>query len=555
MESLELIVAVAAAVLVAGWLARRAGLSEPLLLLGAGCLMGLTAPFDDITLAPEVVLLLFLPALLYWEALTSSVREIRHNLRSIALQSTVLVLVTALAVAVVAHAFGYSWPIALVLGAVLAPTDAAAVAAVARAMPRRILTVLRTESLLNDGTALVLLAVTIEVVAEDAPFSWAGTSLRFVESYAGGIAIGVAVALLLKWVRRRLNDPLLHSVLSVATPFFAFLPAELVHVSGVLAVVTCGLVSSRYGPRVISPDARVQATAFWEVTSHLLNSALFVLVGMQMPAAVRALASTDLVQAVAVATAVCAAVIGSRFLWFYTVPYAVRFVDRRPVQKGRRIGAAQRLPLAWAGMRGAISLAAALTVPAVTADGRPVAHRDAVVFITVVVIVITLTVLGPTLPAVVRRARFAADEEQAAESVLAHQHLSAAALRELPALARRYAVDPSTVAHLERDISDRVAAGADAARRSRGTHQLETALLRVKRQALTELRDAGRIDDIVLRSVQDVLDAEDMRLSLKASRMPTTAGTATPDRDRRDREGSVSTGQAADRGLREGDAR
>ncbi|MFI6036037.1 Na+/H+ antiporter [Streptomyces sp. NPDC051315] len=529
MESLELVVAVAAAVLVTGWTARRTGLSEPLLLLGAGCLMGLTPAFDAITLSPEVVLLLFLPALLYWEALTSSVREIRHNLRTIALQSTLLVLVTALAVAVVAHAFGHPWPLALVLGAVLAPTDAAAVAAVARAMPRRILTVLRTESLLNDGTALVLLAVTIEVVAEDAPFSWAGTSLRFVESYAGGIAIGVAVALLLRLIRRRLGDPLLHSVLSVATPFFAFLPAELLHVSGVLAVVTCGLVSSRYGPRVISPDARVQATAFWEVTSHLLNSALFVLVGTQLPAAVRALTSTDLLRAVTVALAVSAAVVGTRFLWFYSVPYAVRLVDRRPVQKERRIGAAQRLPLAWAGMRGAISLAAALTIPAVTAEGRPLEHRDAIVFTTVVVIVVTLTVLGPTLPAVVRRARFDTDEEQTAESLLAHRHLSAAALRALPALARRYGVEGNTVAHLERDISDRLHGGEDATRRSHGAHQLETALLHVKRQALTELRDAGRIDDIVLRGVQDVLDAEDVRLSIKAARM--SGVTGAPDRE------------------------
>lgn len=524
MESLELVVAVAAAVLGTGWIARRTGLSEPLLLLGAGCLMGLMPPFEAVTLSPEMVLLLFLPALLYWEALTSSVREIRHNLRTIALQSTVLVLATALAVAAVAHAFGYPWPLALVLGAVLAPTDAAAVAAVARAMPRRILTVLRTESLLNDGTALVLLAVAIEIVAEDAPFSWAGTSVRFIESYAGGIAIGVVVALLLRWVRRRLGDPLLHSVLSVATPFFAFLPAELLHVSGVLAVVTCGLVSSRYGPRVISPDARVQATAFWEVASHLLNSALFVLVGMQLPAAVRALTSTDLLQAVALALAVSAAVVGTRFLWFYSVPYVVRLVDRRPVQKARRIGAAQRLPLAWAGMRGAISLAAALTIPAVTAEGRPVEHRDAIVFTTVVVIVVTLAVLGPTLPAVVRRARSDVDDEQIAESVLAQRHLSATALSALPALARRYGVDGDTVARLERDISDRVQGGEAATLRSRRAHQLEAALLQVKRQALTELRDAGRIDDIVLRGVQDVLDAEDVRLSLKMARMPVVTG-------------------------------
>jgi CPA1 family monovalent cation:H+ antiporter len=190
MESLELIVVVAVGVLAMGRLSRRTGLSEPLLLLGAGCLIGLTPSFAAFALSPDVVLFLFLPVLLYWEALTSSVREIRNNFRSIALQSTGLVLATAVAVAAVAHALGYSWPIAFVLGAVLAPTDAAAVSAVAEAMPRRILTVLRAESLLNDGTALVLLAVTIEVVTDEQPVSWSGTAVAFAESYAGGILIG-----------------------------------------------------------------------------------------------------------------------------------------------------------------------------------------------------------------------------------------------------------------------------------------------------------------------------------------------------------------------------
>jgi CPA1 family monovalent cation:H+ antiporter len=187
MESLELIVVVAVGVLAMGRLSRRTGLSEPLLLLGAGCLIGLTPSFAAFALSPDVVLFLFLPVLLYWEALTSSVREIRNNFRSIALQSTGLVLATVVAVA---HALGYSRPIAFVLGAVLAPTDAAAVSAVAEAMPRRILTVLRAESLLNDGTALVLLAVTIEVVTDEQPVSWSGTAVAFAESYAGGILIG-----------------------------------------------------------------------------------------------------------------------------------------------------------------------------------------------------------------------------------------------------------------------------------------------------------------------------------------------------------------------------
>jgi CPA1 family monovalent cation:H+ antiporter len=512
MDSLELIVVVAVAVLLMGRLSRRTGLSEPLLLLAVGAVVGLTPSFASFALSPDVVLFLFLPALLYWEALTSSVREIRNNFRSIALQSTGLVLATAVAVAAVAHALGYGWPIAFVLGAVLAPTDAAAVPAVAGAMPRRILTVLRTESLLNDGTALVLLAVTIDVVTDEHPFSWSGTALAFVESYAGGILIGVAVALLLIPVRRRLPEPLLHSVLSVATPFLAYLPAELLHVSGVLAVVVCGLVSAWFGPRVIGSEARIQAVAFWEVASYLLNGALFVLVGIQLPAAVRALTSVSLLRATIVGLAVSVAVLGTRLLWFYSVPYLVRLLDRRPQQRDRRITAPQRLPLAWAGMRGAISLAAALTVPATTGEGHLVGQRDAVVFLTTVVIVVTLTFLGPTLPAMVRRARFPADEDKTAELTLARCRLSGAALQALPELAERFGVPEEDTLRMVQDIEDRTAPAPGSAHRRESLRRLRLALLQVKRDTLTDLRDSGRIDDIVLRSVQEVLDVEEVRL-------------------------------------------
>ena len=515
MASLELVVVIGTAILLMGWLARRTGISEPLLLLAAGGLIGLTPPFDSLSLAPEVVLLLFLPALLYWEALTSSVREIRSNLRSIALQSTALVIATAAAVALAAHTLGYTWPIAFVLGAVLAPTDAAAVAAVATAMPRRIRTVLRTESLLNDGTALVLLAVAVEVVIDRTSFSWGAVILDFAGSYAGGVLVGGAVAVLLLAVRRRLPDPLLHSVLSVATPVLAFLPAELLHVSGVLAVVTCGLVTMRVGPRVIGPQARVQAVAFWQVASHLLNSALFVLVGIQLPAAVTALSSVSLVQATKAAVVISTVVFGTRLVWFYTVPYLVRLMDRRAQQRTRRITAAQRLPLAWAGMRGAISLAAALTIPVVAEDGRIVQQRDAVVFITVVVIVVSLTVMGPTLPAVVRRARYAEDADRADEVALARTHLTRRALADLPGLAVRHSVTQDTAGRVAQQIREQtdVPADAEAADRLR---RLELALLGVKRDALGELRDTGRIDDAVHRQVQHMLDVEELRLSRTA---------------------------------------
>ncbi|MET8828065.1 Na+/H+ antiporter [Streptomyces sp. NPDC004610] len=526
--ALALITVVLAAVLLMTWLARRLHWSEPLMLLGGGVLIGLTPRFDQVELPPDVVLLLFLPALLYWETLTTSLREIRTNFRSIALQSTGLVLVTALAVAAVAHALGYAWPIAFVLGAVLAPTDVAAVAAVARAMPRRIVTLLRTESLLNDGTALVLLAVSLEFLTTGEPFSWSGTALRFVESYAGGALIGAATAMVLILVRRHLKDRILHSGLSVATPFIAFLPAEALHVSGVLAVVTCALVTGRAGPRIIRSDARLEATAFWEVTAFLLNGALFVLVGMQTPAAVRALVSVSPLQAVLIAAAVSATVIGVRAAWFYTIPYLIRLVDRRPRQRGRRIGARQRLPLAWAGMRGAISLAAALTIPATTADGQPLAQRDAVVFITVVVITVTLAVLGPALPAVVRRARFTDDADEAAEEELAVRHLADAALAELPALAERLRTPDAITARLTKDLTGQATPAGEenpeeAARREQrisAALALESELLEVKRAALYDLRNRAHIDDTVLRRVQRHLDTEEQRLDVRVSGRP-----------------------------------
>ncbi|NEW72925.1 Na+/H+ antiporter [Streptomyces rhizosphaericus] len=532
MTGLELIVVVVTAVLLMTWTARRLRVSEPLLLLIGGILIGLLPRFADIHLPPDVVLLLFLPALLYWESLTTSLREVKNNFRSIALQATGLVLVTALAVTVVAHALGYSWPLAFVLGAVLAPTDVSAVTAVARAMPRRMLTLLRTESLLNDGTALVLLAVSLEVLTTGEPFSWAHTAMRFLEAYAGGAAVGAATALLLVPVRRYMGDRILHSGLSVATPFLACLPAEALHVSGVLAVVTCGLVTSRVGPRVIGSDARLQATSFWEVTTFLLNGALFVLVGIQLPAAVRALTSISLLQATVIAAVVSATVVAARLAWFYTIPYVVRLLDRRPRQRERRISARQRLPLAWAGMRGAISLAAALTIPATTPGGRPLGQRDAVVFITVVVIVVTLAVLGPALPAVVRWARFGEDTAEAAEETLAVRHLATTALAEMAALAHRFDTPDAATAQIAKDLRKQATVGLgethddgslDLRRQMNAAYALQAALLDIKRAALSDLRRHSRIDDAVLLRVQRFLDAEEQHLRLRTALLPPDA--------------------------------
>ncbi|MGW7422028.1 cation:proton antiporter domain-containing protein [Streptomyces sp. NPDC054813] len=237
--------------------------------------------------------------------------------------------------------------------------------------------------------------------------------------------------------------------------------------------------------------------------------------------------SVSLVQAAFAALAVSVAVIGTRIAWFYSVPYLVRLVDRRPRQRERRITGRQRLPLAWAGMRGAISLAAALTVPATTAGGHVVGQRDAVVFLTTVVIVVTLTVLGPTLPAMVRRARFPEDTDKTAELTLVRCRMSSAALHALPELAQRFGVPERDTRRMVQDIEDRTAPAPGTARRQESVRRLELALLQVKRNTLTDLRDAGRIDDIVLRTVQRMLDVEEVRLTGRAN--PTAASPASPD--------------------------
>lgn len=291
MRGLEVVVVVLAAVLTMTWLARRLRWNEPVMLVAGGCLIGLIPDFRGPALRPEVVLLLFLPPLLYWESLTTSLREIRTNVRGIVLLATGLVLATAAAVASVGHALGLSWPLAFVLGAVVAPTDAIAVAAVARGLPRRIRTILRAESLINDGTALTLYAVVIGVAVEGLAVTWTDTAVRFLLAYAGGAAIGCGCAAVVVALRRRLRDRGVENALGVLTPFATYLPAQVLGVSGVLAVVTCGLILSQAHPKVISAGSRVQISSFWEVSTSLLNSALFVLVGVQTPAIVSGIGS------------------------------------------------------------------------------------------------------------------------------------------------------------------------------------------------------------------------------------------------------------------------
>lgn len=346
---LELVVALGVTVLVCGVLARRFGVAPPVLLLACGALLGFAPALRGVHLPPDVVLLLFLPALLYWESLTTSLREIRSNLRVIVLLSTALVILTAWAVAATAHALGLGWGPAWVLGAAVAPTDATAVGTLAAVLPRRTLTVLRAESLVNDGTALVIYSLAVGITAGAEHLSALYTGWLLLRAYGGGALAGAVTAWLAVRVRRHLGDPLLENVAILLIPFTAFLLAEAIHASGVLAVVVCGLIMSQADPRVGHPGARQQSEASWSLAAFVLNGALFVLVGLELQSAVRGLTSVDLVRGVIAVVGVSAAVIGAVRLGVHhdvpdpgagPPPAAAATPGRRPRpggQRGRRV--------------------------------------------------------------------------------------------------------------------------------------------------------------------------------------------------------------------------
>lgn len=523
MFGLEVIVALVSAVIVGTVLGRRYRVGPPVLLIFLGTLLGLIPTFAHIHINGELVLLLFLPAILYWEGLGTSLREIRANLRIIIFLSVILVIVTAVAVAWAARALGMEPHTAAVLGAVLSPTDAAAVAGLAKKLPRRSLTVLRAESLINDGTALVLFGVTVHVAIGGAEITPPDLVLRFIGSYVGGIAAGLLVGGLVTLARKRIDAPQEEGAMSLLTPFAAFLLAEAMGCSGVVAVLVSALVLAYAGPVVIRARSRLLSYGFWDMATFLINGTLWVFVGVQIPAAVRATNDVEggLRHALFIALAVTGVVIGSRIFWGEITTMLLRLLDRREVQRERRIPWRQRFVTAWAGFRGAVSLAAALAVPATTLSGAPFPDRSLLIFIVVVVILTTVLVQGISLPAIVRWARMPEDTAYAEELQLARSVGAKAALDALPVVASELGASPKMLSRLQKEYDERAAivtesddgsSSNDLAKRDDLVRRVRLGVLDHKRRAITTLRNQKVIDDLVLRELQAEMDLEEVQL-------------------------------------------
>ena len=526
MGALELIVLLGVAVLAGEVTARRFRLPASLVLLVIGSGLSFAPGLGSVILPPKVVLFVFIPAIVYWESQNNiSLREIRDNVRIILLTGVGLPLATAVCVATAANALGVTWPLALAIGAIVSLTDATAVAEPLAAAQRRISAILRAESLINDGTSLLLYGVAVDAAAAGGPVSPGLVSAEFAESAVASVAIGLAVGVLVLWVAHYLTQGRLVSTLSLLTPFLAFLPAELANVSGVVAVATSGVFLNQGAPRIIPAPARREASGFWQVASFILNDALFVLTGLHLYRIFTQLSADSWPRTVlGLSGIVIVAVLGLRLLWFFTVPYLLRAIDRRPAQRALRISARHRVFLTWAGVRGSISLALALALPLTTKAGRPMPDREAMVAVTFAVIVFTAVVQGLLLPAVLRWARLTPDPTQAYEEALASHTAFQRALAILPGLTAALGV-PDTVrdriAAEYRAEADKLASTMDDTAltvTSTGNTEadweqlLRRAIIPAKRDAVLDLRHAERIDDVVFRRIQRRIDSEELRL-------------------------------------------
>jgi monovalent cation/hydrogen antiporter len=508
-------------------LARRLAVPYPIPLVIGGLVLGVLPGMPEIELDPDVVLVVFLPPLLYSAAFFSDLRTLRTNLRPISLLAIGLVLATTGIVAVLGHdVIGLSWPMAFALGAIVSPTDPVASTAIMRRLgaPRRLVNVIEGESLVNDATALVAYRVAV-AAAIGGSFSALDAGLEFVASAVGGIAVGLAIAYVVAEIRLRVDDPPTENTISLLTAYAAFIPAHELGLSGVLAAVTAGIYLGWRAPELTTAQTRLQGFAMWEILVFLLNASLFILIGLQLPVIVDGLEGRSAGELIGYSALVCAAVIGARFAWAFTVPYVIRALDRRPQQRARRSPPRERIVASWAGIRGAVSLAAALALPLETDAGAPLPDRDLILFITFAVILVTLLGQGLTLPALLRRLGVQEDgAEEEAEEVSGRLAASRAALVRLDELAAEDWVRDDTAERVRAMYSFRkrrfaVRAGKiedddGIEDRSMSYQRLMHELYAVQRHALVQMRNGGEISNDVMHRIERELDLEESRLEI-----------------------------------------
>lgn len=502
-------------------IARRVRVPAPIVLVFGGIAAAFLPVVQDVRLDPDVAFAIFVPPLLFRAAVTTSVREIRDHLRSITMLAVGLVVATMAAVGATAHLAipGVAWAPAFVLGAILSPPDAVISIALVRALkaPRTIVALVEGEGLLNDTTAFVVYAQAVQAVTSG-HFSLARSVPQFFLVGLGGAAIGFAVYLVVSRTSKIWKDPVLLNIVWLLVPFAAYLPADAVGASGVLAVVVAGVLLHRKTSLAIAAEARLQAAGVYDVVEFVLNGLLFILIGMEVGAILRDPGAPPLLELLRTTAIVTAAVVLVRVAWMYPSAYLPRLLPSVRKREGMPTLGGVAL-MSWMGIRGGDSLITALALPRTTTAGVPFPNRELIVTSTFGVIVATLLLQGLTLGPLIKWLRLPADRSMDAELLLARREMSVAADAWLDRAATEQ-VAPAEVlarvrghyarkAQLELDLGGVGEDRADA----EAYRDAEQGVIAARRRAAVSLRDRGVIDDEVLSRVERELDLEELRVT------------------------------------------
>ncbi len=525
LHQLEFIILLLMAVLALTTVARKLTIPYPILLVIGGLILSFIPGLPTVRLDPDLIFLVFLPPLLWAAAYFTSWRDFRANVRPIILLAVGLVMATAAAVASVAHAVlpGLGWAGAIMLGAIVSPPDAVSATAIMKQLylPRRIVTILEGESLVNDATALVLYRAAL-LAAVSGTFDFSHTVMDFFLAASMGIAVGVVVGIVSCRVLRLTGDSFSEIAITLLAPYIAWVLAEQAQASAVLACVTGGLYIRQHFSAIVAPVTRIQAKAVWELLVFILNGVIFILIGLQLGPLREAIPSSQLSSLTVNGILVSATAIAVRLVW---VPFAawlprclspsLRTRDPMPSWPNLFI-------LGWSGMRGVVSLAAALALPLTTATGTPFPFRAEIILIAFMVILVTLVVQGLSLPLLIHRLDLSDDTSIEHEERLARERAATAALELLDAVTNEDWPVPDHIEQLRIHYGRRLQRNVDVeAANTECTKVVTEAFRRLRHETLTaerltviSLRNNGVISDEILHRLEYELDVEALRIGI-----------------------------------------
>ena len=505
-----------------GWVARRFKFPYPIALVVGGALLGLIPRLPQFPFDPQLILVIVLPPILYQAALLTSWTDFKANIRPIGLLAIGLVIATTLAVGVALKLLVPSvpWAAAFVLGAIVSPPDAVAATTILSRLniPRHLVTILEGESLVNDASGLVIYKLAIVAVLTGS-FSLLDATGQFVLVSLGGLVVGVVLAFFFILVHKRLGDPFIEVITALTVPYCAYIVAESLHVSGVLAVVAAGLVRGRYSPEIVSAEMRIMARSVWNVLVFVLNSLVFILIGIQMSEVMDSLGRYGVGDLLAWGAIISAVAILVRLAWVYPAAYVTYWLRGRQHAAAPPPNDRELLIVSWCGMRGIVSLAAALALPTVLPNGDAFPARDLIIFLTFFVIATTLIGQGLSLTPLIRRLGVGSSWSMATEAKQVRVALRAAALAAIDTRLAHSGVPPAWADPVRAEVSGHSALSdhTDSAQAAKDEFsvQLRRVAIQAERKELIRLWRDNQIGDELMRHEEEILDYQEAQLPVE----------------------------------------